>query len=763
MIITHSSFTRWAVSPETEHSVLAARVAELRTERVELAAADDSASRTLTKNLERSIARYEAKLDALSAQIAIHQDEHGFPFDQSGVDYVYVDEAQEYKNGELRSSARNLRGVPVGDGSQRAMDLDTKLRYLREAHPERQVTMATGTPVSNTVAELYIAMRYLRPDLLYEYGVSSFDAFRAVFCDTTSDMELDVGRSFRRVERLSRYKNLPELARLWGEFADLVRVEDLDLPRPELRTGRRQVIGVEPPAALEHFITDTVRERIEQIRSRFVEPHEDNMLKLSSDARLASFDWQTFSGEEVDDEHSTVGVASRTIAELYHAHKDDVFQSAIGETHPRRGAFQLVFCDLGTPKPDDTTTAYERLRDKLVALGVPNRQIQFIHEHDQNDEEKARFFAACRDGRVAVAIGSTPKLGTGVNVQDRQVALHHLDAPWRPSDVEQRDGRIVRQGNQNPVVDIFVYPTLRSFATYSWQTLERKAGFVGQLMRAEPDGPRSLEVTDEEALSYGEVKAISTGDPDFIELARLEDAVARLERLQRSHSREQVSLDRRIERLEYRLAHATRLADALEPVAPSVAAALANEHPWQLRIGEHTYDNRGDAARALAPLLSSMPRPLAAFPTHGIDVEWRVTRYGERELGAVGLPEVAVKVDDRSHDGLIGALTRLTHAVEAIPERLAKERAERADLDTQVARARDRVGEPFAHLGELADSRREFNALATELQRRYREDVPTDAGTSDGDVIDTTVDAKAAHADINELRHQLSTVSSEGR
>ena len=433
-------------------------------------------------------------------------------------------------------------------------------------------------------------------------------------------------------------------------------MEDLGLPRPELRTGRRQVVAVEPPVALERFITETVRARIEQIRSKAVDPTEDNMLKLSSDARLASFDWQTYAGDAVDDEHSTIGAAARNIAAIYHQHEERPYRSVLGEDHPRRGAFQLVFCDLGTPKPGHPTTAYVRLRDKLALAGVPRQQVQFIHEHDQNDEEKARFFAACRDGRVAVAIGSTPKLGTGVNVQDRQVALHHLDAPWRPSDVEQRDGRIIRQGNQNPVVDIYVYPTLRSFATYSWQTLELKAGFVGQLMRAEPDGPRTLEITDEEALSYGEVKAISTGDPAFIELARLEEAVARLERLQRSHSREQVSLSRRIERLEYRLAHATRAVEAIEPVAPLVAAAQARQHPWQLRIGERTYENRGDAARALAPLLASLPRPVAVFPANGIEIEWRVGRYGERELSPVGLADIAVKVDDRSHDGLVGAL-----------------------------------------------------------------------------------------------------------
>ena len=767
VIITQSSFTRWRVSPERERDVLAARIAEMREEKEQLAGVGSDASHTLTKSIERAVARYEGDIEALQARIASHQDDHDFPFDHSGIDYLYVDEAHEYKNAELRSVARNLRGVPVGDGSQRALDLDTKLRFLRSEYPDRQITQATGTPVSNTVAELWVAIRYLRPDLLAEYGVDSFDAFRAVFCDTTSEMELDVARSFRLVERLSRYKNLPELARLWGDFADLVRVDDLGLPRPELRTGRRQVIAVEPSHELERFIAEEVRGRMEAIRGRQVEPSEDNMLKLSSDARLASFDWETYSGQPVDDDHSTIGVAARKIAAIYAEHRDNSYLSAIGETHPRRGAFQLVFCDLGTPKADRSDTAYDRLRDRLVASGIPRSQVQFIHEHDNNDDEKARFFAACRDGRIAVALGSTPKLGTGVNVQDRLVALHHLDAPWRPSDVEQRDGRIVRQGNQNPVVDIFVYPTLRSFATYTWQTLERKAGFVGQLMRADPGGPRSLDITDDEALSYGEVKAISTGDPDFVELARVEDTVARLERLQRSHVREQVSIGRRIERLEYRVAHAERGIEQLEPFAGGIEEVNAAGRPRQLQVGEHLYESRGEAARALSPLLGYTNQNVASLPAYGVDLAWRINRLGQHELAMVGVEEVAVKVDDRSHDALIGALTRITNAVEAIPVRVEEYRSELIDLESQLNRARARIGEAFPRLDELHETRRELTRLSEELQRRYRD--TSESLSREGNALASVeevavgLSAELAQTRVGFLGKQLDAVTATAR
>jgi hypothetical protein len=553
--------------------------------------------------------------------------------------------------------------------------------------------------------------------------------------------------------------SLPELARLWGDFADLVRVEELGLPRPELRTGRRQVVAVEPAPQLERFISEEVRGRMESIRARQVEPTEDNMLKLSSDARLASFDWETYSGEAVDDDHSTIGIAASKIATIYEKHRDNTYLSSIGEAHPRRGAFQLVFCDLGTPKGDRNDTAYDRLRDKLVAAGVPREQVQFIHEHDKNDEGKARFFAACRDGRIAVALGSTPKLGTGVNVQDRLVALHHLDAPWRLSDVEQRDGRIVRQGNQNRVVDIYVYPTLRSFATYTWQTLERKAGFVGQLMRADPDGPRSLDITDDEALSYGEVKAISTGDPNFIELARLEDAVARLERLQRSHAGEQVSIGRRVERLEYRLAHGEREIVELEPFAASIEHAQQDDRPWHLMIDGRVFENRAEAATALAPLLGYPKRPVASFPDYGIDLEWRTTLLGAHELAAVvGVSDVAVKVEERHHEALIGALTRITNAVEAIPSRTEERRVELVDLEHQVDRARARIGEPFARLDELHETRRKLTALGADLQNRYRDEsgAPTRAPTVPIDEEPAPeTSAEVARQEVGFLRRQL--------
>jgi len=759
VVVTHSSFVRWGLSPTAEAELLGEKVAERRRELEAFTGAGDGATRTLTKRLEKAIARYEAKIDATQAKIAKHQDDHDFSFDASGVDYVFLDEAHEFKNGELYSMAGNLRGVPSGEGSQRSVDLDLKLRWMRNRYPERQTTHATGTPVSNTVAELWVAARYLRPELLAEYGIESFDAFRLWCCDTTSDMELDMAGTFRRVERLSRYKNLPELARFLGEFADIVRVDDLGLPRPALEAGGRQVVAVAPAPELEVFISGEVRARVDRIRAGGVDPHEDNMLKLSSECRLASFDWQSFRGEPVAEEHSMLAAAARKIGTIYRANKDRVYLSGIGTPHPRPGALQLVFCDLGTPKPERDETAYERLRELLVIEGVPREQVKFVHEHDKSDEEKARFFAACRDGRVAVAIASTPKMGMGTNVQDRLVAGHHLDAPWKPSWVEQRSGRWLRQGNQNDVVSEWAYVTERSFSVYSWQTLERKAGFVGQVVRADPDGPRSIEVHDDEALSYAEVKAIATGDPDFLELARLEDTVGRLERTQRGHAREVAASADRRRQLEHRLAWVHGQREALAPAAAAMAAAQERGHSWRVEVDGRSFDNRGDAARALVPLLGYGDRKVLTFPDAGVEVEWRPKQYGQGELVAlVGTSDGLVKVDDRRHDALVGALTRVTNVVEGLPHRLTALDAEAADVALQIDQTPSDLGE-FPKVAELRETRKRVEVLRRELADRYGDDRAAASETApeeDGARIDDGVER------VDPLREDLARAVAGG-
>jgi N12 class adenine-specific DNA methylase len=726
VVITHSSFTRWPLSPEVQTTDIERRLAKTQADLARLSKA--GSDHTLTKALQKRLASQTERVKALASEAAERSDDHPFFFDESGIDWIGLDEAQEFKNAELESSARNIRGVPITDGSQRSQDLSMKLRSLQTRRPGMPVvTFATGTPVSNTAAEVWVLARYLRPDLCNELGVANFDDFRAQFCDTSSAMELDPsGTRLNRVERLSRYKNLPELARMIGEFADIVHVEDLDLPRPALVGGDRRIVVIEPDPGLAEFMATTVSRRAESIRKGLVDPHDDNMLKLTSDCRLASFDWASFSGQDVADRHSMLVVAANQIAEVYHAHRDDTFVSPTGRPHPKRGSLQLVFSDLGTPKAGAVDTAYERLRGLLVDRGVPGGQIGFIHDHDGTDEAKARFFEMCRDGRIAVAMSSTAKMGIGTNVQDRLVALHHLDVPWRPSDVEQREGRILRQGNQHAEVEIFAYATERSFSTFGWQTIERKAGFIGQLMRADPAGPRTLDPADEETLSYGQIKALSTGDPAFLEQAQLEDTVARLSRLERAHSQEIAALGRRQRLLVQQRGSVSATLAAIKPLAERVAA-LGDGRLWRVEVAGRTYDNRGQAARALSVQLPryGYSRPLR-FPDEQIEYGWQPGQGGSED-GRLALvtgdatrgTALTVEIEDRSEAGLMGALTRATNQVRGLPGKVDELRARLEDLGSQLAQLLGADRSDFARHGELIAARQRLAELSVELAARY--------------------------------------------
>jgi N12 class adenine-specific DNA methylase len=765
VVITHASFTRWSLSPDAETTGLQAKLAVFNQELERLTRTKGKAAATLTKQLERRKANYEARLKESREDRERFRDDHAFYFDQSGIDWVAIDEAQEFKNAEIQSSARNLRGVPTGNARLKADDLDAKLAWLRDARPGRPtVTFATATPISNTAAELWVMGRYLRPDLLDEVGIGAFDSFRLAFCDTTSAMELDVsGAKFKRVERLARYKNLPELARIWGEFVDVVTIDQLDLPRPTLDGGQRDVVVIPRSPELATFMRHEISRRADAVHNGEVAPGVDNHLKITSDARLASFDWQTYSGEPVEDRYSTLVAAADNIARIYHDNRDRTYRTATGQLHPRPGAFQLVFSDLGTPKPGRTDTAYDRLRGLLIARGVPAAQIGFIHEHDKGDkadEAKARFFAACRDGRVAVAVSSTPKMGMGTNVQDRLLALHHLDCPWRPSDIEQREGRIIRQGNQCPVVQIYAYATEQSFAVNGWQTIERKAGFVGQIMRADPNGPRVLEPDDAEALAYGQIKAIATGDPDFLTLADLEDKLARLERLQRGHHQEQAALARQQNAYEDAVAYTNtriaRLRGPAEIIEAQRAGALL-----PLRVGGTRYTNRGDAARALGVMLSTnrTARSLMCVEVgeSGHWVGWKPFGDSGGSFGIRDL-DLSVLIDDTEHSTLVGALTRIINGVQAVPDRVRYlEDVALADAQAQLERTRSARGAPFPHSDELRDIRHRVGQLRQALEQRYADEDraaparpptpdaagPAPASTSDADAMRRRLDAVA--------------------
>ena len=446
-----------------------------------------------------------------------------------------VDEAHEFKN--LQTDA-NIRDAAI-TGSKRASDLHMKLEYLRSRHGARIATLATATPIANSITEAHVMSRYLRPDLLRNAGVEDFDAWAATFGQTVTEIEVDPAKSgdYRMHTRFARFQNVPEMLRLWHVFADVKTGQDLQLPVPQLaerQDGQRapHAVLIEPSPELALYV-EQLGERADKVRGGMVDPTEDNMLKITGDGRKAALDMRLVTGQPASTPGKLQAVAAN-IARLYHATREREYLDPItGEPSPLRGALQIVFCDLSTP--GEGWNAYEQLRDELVDRGLPAETIRFIHQA-RDDVEKARLFAACRAGHVNVLLGSTQKMGVGTNIQARAIALHHLDCPWRPADIAQRDGRILRQGNQNPTVGIYRYVVERSFDSYSWQTVERKARFINQLMRGRLD-VREIEDLSDDVIGFAELKAIASGDPLILEKAKIDAELERLKRLERAWQR----------------------------------------------------------------------------------------------------------------------------------------------------------------------------------------------------------------------------------
>ena len=580
IVMSRSAFERLPLSAAEQQDYMGRELAQMR-QWIDAAKKGD---RLTVKRLEKAVLRAEerlkAKLDAAK--------DPGITFEATGIDYLCVDEAHGYKN--LRTPS-NISDAAI-DGSMRASDLDMKIDYLRRRNGARVVTFATATPIANSVTEAYVMQRYLRPDLLEAAGIEVFDTWAATFGQVISQVELapEGGSSFRMKSRFARFANVPEMLRMFHVAADVKTADDLALPVPDLKQrpdGQRtpETVTVEPSAELLDYVRD-LGERAAKVRNRAVGPEEDNMLKISGDGRRAALDLRLLGLPQTAP--GKIAAAADRIAALWTAHQDDDYFDPDGIPYPVRGSLQLVFCDLGTPGPG--WNAYDELRGQLTARGLPPGQIRFIHEA-KTDRDKAQLFAACRAGRVAVLVGSTEKMGVGTNVQDRAIALHHLDAPWRPADVAQREGRILRQGNLNRNlgrdVEIIRYVTEGSFDGYMWQTLERKARFIHQVMHGRLD---TREITDigDTALSFSEVKAIATGNPLLIDKAEADATLARLQRAERAHHRNQDALRHTISDFDAEITRLTILAAAIDTAIHATA-----RHPRR----EVHHHRRPDAPR----------------------------------------------------------------------------------------------------------------------------------------------------------------------
>ncbi len=749
VVMTRTAFERIPVSPDVEAAYQDREMAALR------AMLDNSRNRhgLSVKRLEKSILAAEERL---KERLAGPRDA-GISFEQTGIDYLIVDELHDYKN--LRTVS-NIRDAAI-DGSRRASDLHMKTEYLRERHGERVITGATATPIANSVTEAHVMQRYLRPDLLNDAGVAEFDSWAATFGQTVTEIEMAPAGGYRLQTRFAKFQNVPEMLTVWHVFADVKTADDLNLPTPPLAqrddNGERAPVTVVVPPAVEltAYVT-RLGQRAELVKGRQVDSTDDNMLKISTDGRKAALDMRLVTGERPDSEATKLDVVADNVTRIWSEHRDTRYLAPGTDQHsPTPGALQIVFCDLGTPRED--WNAYDELRDLLTHRGIPREAVRFMHEAG-NDTEKARLFAAARAGHVAVLVGSTSKMGVGTNVQTRAVALHHVDCPWRPADIAQRDGRIKRQGNQNPEIQVYRYVTEGSFDGYLWQTVERKAKFIAQIMRARLD-VRSIDDVGDNALSFAEVKALAAGDPLVLERANATAEYNRLQRLQRAHHRQ-------LDNLRHRRDTATAVIAELDQQRPLLEAAIARNvdttgDKFAMTVDGTPVTKRADAAAAIAdwaiqhiPINPPRAVDLGTIGTvggHTIEATYQprpsLGHEAQVELRLRNVPysEATVTVLGIGDPHSIGTVRVLENRVAAIPGDLAKLDHQRTATVDERDTAAAGLDAPFKHADALTRARETLERIDAEMTERTASP-PEDH--SDGDQASPDAPATAPTASL---------------
>jgi N12 class adenine-specific DNA methylase len=703
VVITHDAFVRIPVSEEAEADYLAAQVSAYREAQVQ-----SSEQHGLTvKKLEAAIIRMEERIKS-TREDGRRLD--GVTFEETGVDYIFLDEAHLAKN---LSFPTRIQGVG-GAGSKRATDIEVKLRVLRQRHGARVATFATATFVANSISELYVMQRYLQPDALSAAGIATFDAWAANFGRTVTALELAPdGGSYRMKDRFARFANVPELIAMFAEVADVKTAEQLALPTPRLIGGRAEVVVVPPSEGLKDYV-ETLVARAEAVSRGAVRPEEDNMLKVTGDGRKAALDLRLVALRP-DPDGGKIAAAAERITFIWADTKDRHYP-AQGD---RLGALQLVFCDIGTPRRE--WNVYDELKAQLTARGVPGEAVRFMHEA-RNDREKAELFAQCRSGAVGVLIGSTEKMGIGTNVQARAVALHHLDCPWRPADIEQREGRILRQGNLNDNVSVLRYVTESSFDVFMWGTVERKAAFIAQVTRGDRELARHIDDVGEASLSYGEVKALATGNPLIMEKAGVDSEVAKLERLAHGHAAEQ-------RRLAKTIAASGPSIERLERNIAKIEHALARRtdvsgEAFRATITGVTTDKRVEAGeRIKAALVDARRRfgeTIAIGTIAGLDLVIGVKDdFGETELhlsfpdAPVGSTVIAGRDVEDEHP--VGMVSRLTNRLGDLEERLRNDTQELGTTVANLDQAKEMVDKPFDQATRLVSLRRRQAEITDEL------------------------------------------------
>ena len=692
VIIGHTQFEKIPLSRERQIAMLEDQIADI-TFSIEEAAHQAGQNYTI-KQLEKTKKSLQARMKKLNDQT---RKDDVVTFEQLGVDRLFVDESHSFKNLFLYTKMRNVAGISQTD-AQKSSDMFMKCRYMDELTGGRGITFATGTPVSNSMTELYTIMRYLQYDTLMRMGMGHFDSWAATFGETVTAIELSPeGTGYRAKTRFARFFNLPELISIFKEAADIQTSDMLNLPVPEAEF----INEVLKPSEEQQEMVSAFSERAESVRGGLVNPTEDNMLKITNDGRKCALDQRLLNELLPDAEKSKVNTCVENAFQVWEEGKAD-------------RTTQLIFCDLSTPKGDGTFNVYDDVRNKLAARGIPKEEIAFIHEYN-TEAKKAELFAKVRAGQVRILIGSTPKLGAGTNVQDRLIALHHLDCPWKPSDLEQQEGRILRQGNQNDKVKIFRYVTENTFDAYMWQILENKQKFISQIMTSKSP-VRACEDVDDTALSYAEIKALATGNPYIKEKMDLDVQVSKLKLLKASHTSQIYRLESdiaknfpvQISALKERIAGMQVDSQVVKSVD------LQDNDTFAMTVGNVLYEDKKEAGEALIAACAGLKTVSTGGKVgeyHGFSLSASYNMFSNAfELTVKGKCSYKLEIGKDP----VGNMQRIHNTLSSIDRKLTESEQKLETVQQQLATAQEEVKKPFpkeAELNEKMERLSELNAL----------------------------------------------------
>lgn len=694
VIMGYSTFAKISISPEKRKEYYQQQIDEL----IDIIQSSDDDDNLSVKDAQKKKKQLETRLKNL--EYDTEQDDNIY-FENLGVDALFVDEAHNFKNLSINTKLSRIAGIQTTE-SKRSEDLLLKIQYIKEKQNglDRGIVFATGTPISNSLTEMYVMKKYLEPDYLREKGLQHFDSWVADFAEVTTNIELSpTGNSWRAKKRCSTFKNLPELMSIYRRVADIQTAETLKLPVPKLKNGKYTICLTKPSEEQKLFIFDC-GERAEEVHQKRVDPSKDNMLKITNDGKMCALDMRLVDPTVEDNPDSKVNMAVNNIFNKWEETKDDSLT-------------QVVFLDRSTPSKG--FNLYDDIKEKLIALGIPEEEIKFIHDA-KNDKEKVKLFEDVNEGRVRILIGSTEKMGAGTNIQKKLCALHHIDVPWRPSDIEQREGRILRQGNDCKEVEIFRYATEGTFDSYSWQTIEYKQKFISQVMTNKPLG-RSIDDVDEAALNYAEIKSLATGDP---RIKRQLELSTQVDNLRREKAEFEADRMKAREEITFTIPTQIKRAEKFIEIFDN-AVEYSKQYPRSENFCVEIVDNKitdreeaGKAVKALRKVGGEEPIDVCDYRGFKIQIQYS-------SLGGYGSFKAIVSHENATLFTSLGVsntdvFDNIDNAIDVdMPQLLSKHKEELKIAQKNMQKSKEIAEREFPKLKEYQEKREELNKLTSEI------------------------------------------------